>query len=319
MHIASNPLRTVPIERARGLTPECFHEQYLSGNGKPVILTDALDSWPAKSKWSFDFFRARYGDDNVAPRVYSGERRLKLMKFSEFLDYVDNPGGPIPGLWVDPETLLPCPAPKEIGGLPFYLPWNVFPLHPELLEDVDLSPKFVEDWLPLLPPGLRESLDEGTRFFVSGLLIGCKDSQIGMHYDFLRTHAYLAQIVGTKRCTLFSPEDSAALYGGSVNPDAPDLAKFPLFRNATAYECTLAPGELLFIPCRWWHHVVSLDKTITVNYNFFNRVNFTGYLTRILRVLPEVVEGIENCPDARAALGIKWKSRGFDLPNSGKA
>ena len=70
---------------------------------------------------------------------------------------------------------------------------------------------------------------------------------------------------------LFSPEDSAALYDGEVNPDAPDFEKFPLFRNATPYECTIGLGELLFMPAQWWHHVVGLEKSITVNYNFFNR------------------------------------------------
>jgi ribosomal protein L16 Arg81 hydroxylase len=140
---------------------------------------------------------------------------------------------------------------------------------------------------------------------------------MGLHYDFLESHAYLAQIVGKKRCTLFSPEDSAALYDGKVNVDAPDFDKFPLLRDATAYECTLEPGELLFMPHRWWHHVVGLEKSITVNYNFFNRVNLGGYITYLLRDLPALVEGIGQCADERAALGIKWTSRGFDFPDPG--
>ena len=74
-------------------------------------------------------------------------------------------------------------------------------------------------------------------------------------------------------------------------------------------------GELLFIP-PWWHHVVSLEKSITVNYNFFNRVNFGGYLTHLLKDLPAVVNGLANSPDARAALGIKWTSLGFEFPKS---
>jgi ribosomal protein L16 Arg81 hydroxylase len=189
--------------------------------------------------------------------------------------------------------------------------------HPELLDDVELSPKFMEDWLPLLPAALRRTLDQATRYFSAGILIGPKNAQIGLHHDFLETHAYLAQIAGRKRCVLFSPEDSAALYRGDVNVDAPDFEKFPLFRNATAYECTLEPGELLFIPYRWWHHVVGLEKSITVNYNFFNHVNFGAYLTHLLRDLPAVVEGLALSPEARAALGIEWTCRGFDFPTSG--
>jgi hypothetical protein len=46
-------------------------------------------------------------------------------------------------------------------------------------------------------------------------------------------------------------------------------------------------------------------------------VNFSGYLTQLLRELPVVVNALEQLPGERAALGIKWKSRGFDFPDSG--
>jgi hypothetical protein len=75
---------------------------------------------------------------------------------------------------------------------------------------------------------------------------------------------------------------------------------------------------LLFIPFHWWHHAVCLEKSITVNYNFFNRVNMGGYITHLLRDLPALVDGITQLPEERAALGIKWTSRGFDFSDSGK-
>jgi ribosomal protein L16 Arg81 hydroxylase len=310
--------RSLPIERARGLTPDIFQQRYLAGSGKPVILTDAMNSWKALTLWSFDLFATRYGSDTVAPRIFLGQKCAKLMALSDYLDYLDAPEKPAQGLWIDAKTLHPRQAPTEAPEHPLYLAWNVFGRHPELLEDIELSPRFVEDWLPFLPTALRSTLDEATRYFAAGLMIGPKDAQIGLHYDILDTHAYLAQIVGRKRCTLFSPEDSAAIYNGKVDPDAPDFEKFPLFRNATAFECILEPGELLFMPHQWWHHAVCLEKSITVNYNFFNRVNFAGYLTSILRDLPTVVRGLENSPAERAALGIEWKCRGFDFPESNK-
>lgn len=317
MNIKTDCSREIPIERAHGLTPEVFHQRYLVGPGKPVILTDAIGSWPALTRWSFDLFKTRYGSDKVAPKIFLGAKRLKPMTLSDYLDYLDAPEVMPAGLWLDDKTLFPC-RPPESSTPPLYLAWNVFGRHPELLEDIELSPKFVEDWFPLLPEELRTAMDNATKYFAAGLMIGPKDAQLGLHYDFLDTHAYLAQVVGRKRCTLFSPEDSTALYNGKVNPDAPDFDKFPLFRNATAYKCTLEPGELLFMPHRWWHHVFGLEKSITVNYNFFNRVNFRGYLTHLIRELPSVVEGLEQSPDARAALGIEWTCRGFDFPDSRK-
>jgi Cupin-like domain len=322
MITATARLHHQPIERTSGLTPESFHQHFLTGLGKPVILTDALSSWPALSRWSFELFKTRYGSDNVMPRTWlgpSGTKFAKLMRLSDFIDYLDAPHGPAPGLWIESDTLHPSRGPSEPSEYPLYLAWNVFTLHPELLDDVELSPKFVEDLLPLLPEALRAIMDSATRYFAAGIMIGPGNSQIGLHYDFLESHAYLAQIVGRKRCLLFSPADSAALYGGKVNVDAPDLEKFPLLQNGTAYECTLEPGELLFIPSRWWHHAVCQGKSLTVNYNFFNRMNMGGYITHLLQDLPTLVGGIAQLPEERAALGISWTCRGFDFPDSGKA
>jgi hypothetical protein len=321
MITATARLHHQPIERTSSLTPETFHRQFLTGPGKPVILTDATNSWPALSKWSFDLFKTRYGSDNVTPRTWlgpGGMKFVKLMRLSDYIEYLDAPECPAPGLWIDRDTLHPSRGPAVASEYPLYLAWNVFAQHPELLDDVELSPKFVEDLLPFLPEAFRKILDGATRYFIAGVMIGQKSSQIGLHYDFLESHAYLAQIVGRKRCVLFSPADSAALYDGKVNVDAPDFEKFPLLQNATAYECTLEPGELLFIPFRWWHHAVCLEKSITVNYNFFNRVNMGGYLMHLLRDLPVLVDGIAQLPEERAALGIKWTCRGFDFSDSGK-
>jgi len=161
-----------------------------------------------------------------------------------------------------------------------------------LLEDLELTPNFVEDWTPLLPSAVRRVLDQGTKYFSAGLVIGQQGSTSALHYDFLHTHAFLAQIVGKKRCVLYSPSDTAAMYNGYVDPDRPDFEKFPLLRKATAFECILEPGDLLFIPCDWWHHVVALEKSITVSYNFFNRVNFRAYLTDLLQNVPAVVHSL---------------------------
>jgi hypothetical protein len=305
MATATELLHHRPIERARGLTPEIFQQQYLTGMGKPIIVTDAITSWPALSRWGFEFFKTHYGSDSVIVKTWLGSKGMKfvkLMSLGDYIDYVERPDGPSRGLWIDSTTRHPCTGPAKSLEIPLYLAWSIFASHAELLDDVKLSPTFVEDFLPLLPKPFQKIMDGATKYFSTGILMGPKDSQMGLHYDFLDSHAYLAQIVGKKRCVLFSPEDSDALYGGKANVDAPDFEQFPLLRDATAYECTLEPGELLFIPYRWWHHVVSLEASITVNYNFFNRVNFEGYFTHLLRDLPVLVDGIEQFAEERNAL-----------------
>ena len=54
-----------------------------------------------------------------------------------------------------------------------------------------------------------------------------------------------------------------------VDFDAPDLAAHPRFALAMAHALTveLEPGDAIFIPSMWWHHVEGLaDFNILVNY-----------------------------------------------------
>lgn len=88
-------------------------------------------------------------------------------------------------------------------------------------------------------------------------------------------------IVGRRRFTLFPPEQIANLYIGPldyaptgapmslVRLHAPDFGRFPKFRAALAAAVTaeLGPGDAIFIPPLWWHHVESLEPVnALVNY-----------------------------------------------------
>src|SRR6478672_7807949 len=88
----ASSLTTVPIECRERISKEEVLREYLGGAGKPLIVTDAMDHWPARTKWRFGFFRDHYGDDIVVasdcikrPTV---KRRLRLRSF---LQYVASP------------------------------------------------------------------------------------------------------------------------------------------------------------------------------------------------------------------------------------
>lgn len=88
-------------------------------------------------------------------------------------------------------------------------------------------------------------------------------------------------VSGRRRFTLFPPEQVANLYVGPldfaptgapmslVTLHDPDFGRFPRFRQALAAAMTamLDPGDALFIPPLWWHHVESLERfNVLVNY-----------------------------------------------------
>ncbi|HYM09320.1 MAG TPA: cupin-like domain-containing protein [Bryobacterales bacterium] len=309
--LPAGPLQRFEIERRARLSADEFYREYLSGAGRPVIVTDATDRWTARSKWTFELFKSRYGSDIVTPTTELSSTSIKVMRLADYIDYLDSPLKEPAGFWIDKAEGIARRAPAGPSSAPLGLfAWNFFFKHPELLEDIEPSPYFGDDWVPLLPEAMRRVL-EGTRYRPSWLLIGPAGSLAKLHHDFLYTHAYLAQICGRKKCILFSPEDSEFIYHGAVDPERPDFERFPLFKKARAFACVLEPGEMLLIPSRWWHQVTGLEKWITVSYNFFNRANFGNYFADFIRQLPDILERFEKVAGWRAALGVEWACRGF--------
>ena len=99
------------------------------------------------------------------------------------------------------------------------------------------------------------------------------------HYDMSNNIACC--LVGNRRFTLFPPEQVENLYPGPLEPTPggqvvsmvdfrkPDFDRHPRFREAleTAEVAELEPGDILFYPALWWHHVEALsDFNAMVNY-----------------------------------------------------
>jgi hypothetical protein len=90
-------------------------------------------------------------------------------------------------------------------------------------------------------------------------------------------------VAGRRRFTLFPPEQVANLYIGPLDyaPTGaamsvaqlvePDFEKFPRLKKAlaTALVAELGPGDALFIPTLWFHHVESLDPQLNVLVNYW--------------------------------------------------
>ena len=60
-----------------------------------------------------------------------------------------------------------------------------------------------------------------------------------------------------------------------VDGSAIDITRFPALQQANLIECTIGPGDLLFLPIGWWHYVEGLEASVTMTYtNFIVRNDF---------------------------------------------
>ncbi|KQS54403.1 hypothetical protein ASG17_12290 [Brevundimonas sp. Leaf363] len=129
-------------------------------------------------------------------------------------------------------------------------------------------PGFQEDnRMPLLDPAVEARIWIGNRVIVAA------------HHD--PSDNIACCIAGRRRFTLFPPEQLPNLYVGPfeltpagatismVDFDNPDLERYPRFAQAleAAVVADLEPGDALYIPYQWWHHVRSIEAiNMLVNY-----------------------------------------------------
>ena len=136
---------------------------------------------------------------------------------------------------------------------------------------------------------------------------------VATHYD---TSFNVACVVaGRRRFTLFPPDQLANLYVGPldrtlagpptslVDPEAPDLARYPRFADAqkVMMVAELGPGDAIFIPPLWWHHVRAIDRlNVLVNY-WWDHQSGAAFLALIHAVM-----SVRDLPIAEKTVFENW-------------
>ncbi|HJN44695.1 MAG: cupin-like domain-containing protein [Vicinamibacterales bacterium] len=290
---------------------------------QPMIATMMLESWPASTRWSFDFLKERYGSDVIS--LSDGRfQTLAEIPLGHCLDFF--------------ATVELGETYRHLGATPYIQDWLLLDQHPELYEDIEV-PEWFRNWERSLMSVLRP----GRPYHDTVALAGPAGATTYLHQDRFRTHAWLGQVMGRKKWTLFPPDQYPLLFRrpvagaqAAVNIEDPDLERFPRYGEATPIDVVLHPGELIVVPAGWLHQVTSLDPSISVTGNWVNGANFTLFLRDAVaqrfervrerrsrapqalaeglqRLCPAVGDGVVSTEPGRVVLNGIWEERALQV------
>lgn len=233
------------IDRIATPPADQFHARWFTTN-TPVILTDLVPRWPAFTRWSPAHLREHYGAAEL--EMQSGRNAdpdpdlhyLHHRQTTTMANYVDK--------------VLAAGETNDV-----YLIANnrnlARPALRPLLADLELPPGYFH-------PGRERQARS------SALWFGPAGTVTKLHHD--TSSILLAQIFGRKRLRLYPPDEPTLLAhaSGVYNTLDPELPS-PALATVPTLDLTLNPGEALFLPVGWWHHVRALDVSISIACNHF--------------------------------------------------
>lgn len=214
----------------------------------PAVLTGCIGHWRALTLWKDpNYLYTVMGFRTVPIEIGSSyteeDWTQRLVNFSDFLqEYI-------------------IADSNEVGYLAQH---QLFEQVPELKDDFDV---------PLYCFFSDEPREESSPTPHVNSWLGPANTVSPLHYD--RYNNLLCQVFGYKRVILYSPDEAGYLYPhesrllentARVDPLKPDYDKWPNFRKANRMTFYLKPGEMLYIPPKWWHHVTALTPSFSISF-----------------------------------------------------
>ncbi|KAH8419375.1 hypothetical protein KR222_010036 [Zaprionus bogoriensis] len=277
-----------------------FYWRYMHANW-PVIITDVSNSWECRhwaldedkdnenanananapstsSQINFDYLRSRIGNLDVPvadcnATYFNSHAKLQL-KFHDFLQR-----------WQQARQEEPnCNAAKDN----LYLKdWHLAAELPAY-EFYHVPKYFASDWL-------NEQLIEQQRDDYRFVYMGPRNSWTSFHSDVFGSFSWSTNIVGHKRWLIMPPGEELKLADRLGNlPFSVDAAL--LEQHKVHYFTTdQRANEAVFVPSGWYHQVLNVTDTISVNHNWFNACNVSLVWRNLLANLQAVRREIADC------------------------
>jgi Cupin-like domain len=228
-----------PVATYDVLDPETFKKNFYEP-GIPVVIKNFSKDWPAYTKWSWEYFRQLVGNkkvplyNNVKSDAYTPINKADDYKtFGEYIDMISKG----PAAW---RIFL----------------FNIFDHAPQLTKDFTWPENYMKGYVKKYPM----------------LFTGGEGSITHMHFDIDMSHILHTQFGGRKRVLMFPYTEQHKLYrkpwevlsladfSNYYVEGKVDYEKFPALKFAEGVDLILEPGDTLFMPAGYWHHMEYLES-----------------------------------------------------------
>ena len=227
------------VDTVESISREDFKKNYLDKR-KPLIIKGLTKDWPAREKWSTEYFKQIAGDIEVKLVDNSKADPKKVinasiasMKFGEYLDLIK----------------------REPTQLRIFF-FNLFKHRPELIDDVKVPKELMGGFIESMP----------------AMFFGGSKAITFLHYDIDLPHLFHTHFGGRKHIILFDNKWKKRLYCIPNTTYAledydvanPDFEKFPALKGVEGYEVFLEHGDTLFMPTGMWHWMRYIDGSFSL-------------------------------------------------------
>ncbi|MDZ4261311.1 MAG: cupin-like domain-containing protein [Pseudomonadota bacterium] len=283
------------VKVIEGCAPDNIPDEVLSSS-EPLILKGLVSSWPIVQAG----LTSSHAVEKYLLQFYKGEA------VAAFLGKPENNGR----IFYD-ETLTGFNYDSVSTKLDFALTQLSLHAQNSAPPTIYIGSTSVDQYLPGFRAENDIALNEHKPLVSIWISNKCR---IAAHWDSPLNIA--CSVVGHRRFTLLPFEQMENLYIGPLDKTpagqaislvdfySPDFERFPKFKNALphALVADLEPGDGLFIPSMWWHHVESLDSlSVLVNYWFKRAPTF---FAKPLDALFNAVLSMRDLPPEQRAA---WK------------
>ena len=266
-----------PVKNSENMSYNEFFHQHMLKNS-PCLIKNLMTNWKAMTDFvinnepNIDFFATldtakEVPVANCSAKYFNSQEKFS-MTLQEYLDY-----------WM-----------SDRSELLYLKDWHFTKDHPGGQDFYQVPDYFKSDWLN----EYWQDKNDDYKF----VYLGPQGSWTPFHTDVFGSYSWSANVSGYKKWIFFQPDTQPQnVYDISkVIPKSEDFdMKLKSHGDLEYFEVVQGPGEVIFVPSGWYHQVLNMTDTLSINHNWFNATNIQYIWNQLRCELQNVKKEISDC------------------------